>query len=108
MSDGVAVIRAVWLLARMTGRTVAVRLRSECRVLRRHYHSHGVVDREDDESEQDRGHEQCLRASMSFADAEDGEPQKADPNRGDTDNGSAEKEQDEEEEDDVVNWEDFA
>lgn len=106
--DGIGMVTAVRLLAGMADGSIAVRLRAEGGVLRRHHHGDAVVDCEDDEHEHHGCHEECLRRGVPFADAEDDDPEEADSQGGDADDGGAEKEEHEKEEDDVVDWEDFA
>ena len=55
-------------------RKIAVRLRTERCILRRHHHGYAVVDGQHNECEEDRCQKQCLRACSTLSDLEDGDP----------------------------------
>jgi len=98
---------AVWLFTRMLGWTVTVGLWSPSGVLWRYHHSHGIVDCENNEREQDGSQEKSLRARFPLADLEDGNPEEPDADCSYSNNGSGEEEENQKEEDYVVNWENF-
>ena len=101
----ILVVAAIGLLVKAVGLHVAVGLRTPGGVLWRNDHSDGVVDGEDNESEENSCHQEGLGRSMALADLEDGDPEEANASSGNTNNGSGEEEQDKEQEEHVVDGE---
>lgn len=106
-TDSLVVVATVGLLIGMVSGSVTVGLGTESGILRGDHHSNGIVDGEDDQSEQDSSHEESLGSGVALANAEQSDPQEANTNGSDTNNRSGEEEESQEEEDDIVDGEDL-